>query len=82
LIERCTFERDSCEDGGGGFQFTDLLHEGQVDVKSCRFISNYGNGAGGLAFFSMPIYQKFTLRIENSEFVNNVNQLNGGGAIH
>jgi len=82
LLERCTFERDSCQDGGGGFQLTDLLHEGQVDVKSCRFISNYGNGAGGLAFFSMPIYQKFTLRIENSEFVNNVNQLNGGGAIH
>lgn len=82
LLERCTFERDSCQDGGGGFQLTDLLNEGQVVVKSCRFVSNYGNGAGGLAFFSVPIYQKFTLRIESSEFVNNINRLNGGGAIN
>jgi len=82
LLERCTFERDSCEDGGGGFQFTDLLNEGQVVVKSCRFVSNYGNGAGGIAFVSMPIYRKFTLRIENSEFVNSINQLDGGGALY
>lgn len=82
LLERCIFERDSCHDGGGGFQFTDLFYQGQVTLKSCRFGSNYGNGAGGIAFFSVPIYEKFTLRVEDSEFLQNVNPLNGGGAIY